>query len=140
MNRTYADDEVLGAPCVEAGEVGGVEGDELADAGGEARRSGARVARLRPRHGAQAEAHHHHQEQWRPIDHGRTARSRLHRFNFLLFCSVSCLVSSSCGLWAAAGEEENWVQLLVAHVVACKCEGIYLWFGSHYGRLGEMQV
>lgn len=92
MNRTYADDEVLGAPCVEAGEVGGVEGDELADAGGEARRSGARVARLRPRHGAQAAAHHHHQEQWRPIDHGRTARSRLHRFNFLLNFSARFLV------------------------------------------------
>jgi len=47
---TYAQDEALGGPCVEAGEVGGVEGDEAAD-GGEAG-AGARVGSLRHRDGA----------------------------------------------------------------------------------------
>jgi hypothetical protein len=72
---TYADDEALGCPCVEAGEVGRVEGDQAAHRG-EARRRRARVRRLRRRHGAAKEAQR--QQEHCSVAAGGGARPRLH--------------------------------------------------------------
>jgi hypothetical protein len=95
FTEAYAEDEALGGPRVEAGEVGRVEGDQAAH-GGEARRRRARVGRLRPRHGA-AEAAHQQQEQRSVTAAGGGARPRRLHFQPLLCFPSLCAVAAPAG-------------------------------------------
>lgn len=66
--QAYPEDEALRAPCLEAVEAGGVEGDEVA----EAERGGARVRRrLRAHQQQRARSDEaEHQQQMVPLSHG----------------------------------------------------------------------